>query len=43
MHLLDLGNVLTPFFTDNGGTSLVSDTDPGHFMVRFGRCCENAS
>jgi len=26
---LDLGNVLTPFFTDNGGTSLVSDTDPG--------------
>ncbi len=26
---LDLGNVLTPFFTDNGGMSLVSDTDPG--------------
>jgi len=26
---LDLGNVLTPFFTENGGTSLVSDTDPG--------------
>ena len=27
--LLDLGNTLTPFFTADGGTSLVSDTDPG--------------
>ena len=27
--LLDLGNTLTPFFTTDGGTSLVSDTDPG--------------